>query len=96
LIAGTPAPTSGLKPPAEFGPRFIDGLLGSVESLKLTWRHDSYERFIGKKFAPLKPLLDLLHTLVHNEAWPRNDLALGELLLIVYYFKRLVEEERQA
>jgi hypothetical protein len=94
--SGNPRSYIRLETAAEFGPRFIDGLLGSVESLKQTWGYDPYERFIGEKFAPLKPLLDLLHTLVHSEAWPRNDLALGELLLIVYYFKRLVEEQWQA
>jgi hypothetical protein len=40
--------------------------------------------------------LSLLRPLVHDEEWPRNDLALGRLLLIVDCFKRVVEEEGQS
>lgn len=80
----------------EFGPRFVDGLLESIEFSKKPWRYDPYREFIGGTFAPLKPLIDILHSLVHYEAWPRNDLAVGELLLIVYHFKRVIEEEWQA
>jgi hypothetical protein len=93
---GNPCSRIRIETAAEFGPRFIDRLLGSVESLKQTWRYDPYERFIGEKFAPLKPLIDNLHRLVHYDGWPRTDLAVGGLLLIVYYFKQVVEEEWQS
>jgi len=79
----------------EFGPRFVDWLLKSVEDLNRAWIDDPFWKFIGEKFAPLKPLLDVLHTLVHSELWPYSDLAVGELLLIVYYFKQVMEEEWQ-
>jgi hypothetical protein len=46
----------------------------------------------GATFEPLTPLLDKLRTMVRREGWPRNDLALGRLLLIVDYFKQVVEE----
>jgi len=76
----------------EFGPWFIDSILESIESLQQTWRHDPYEKFIGEKFEPLKPLLDMLKPIVHSGAWPYNDLSLGRLVLIVDYFKKVVEE----
>ena len=75
---------------AEFGPWFVDRLLGSVERLMETSRYAPYDKFIGESFAPLKPVLDLLCPLVHREAWPRDDLALGRLLLIVDYLNRIV------
>jgi hypothetical protein len=79
--------------PKEFGPWFIDRILGSIESLQQTWRHDPYEKFIGQKFEPLKPLLDMLKPIVQSAAWPYNDLSLGRLVLIVDYFKKVVEED---
>ena len=80
----------------EFGPRFIDWLLNSVEDLNRTWLYNPLWKFIGEKFAPLQPLLNVLHKRAHSELWPRTDLAIGELLLVVYYFNRVVEEEWQS
>ena len=92
--SGNPRSVISIESAAQFGPRFVDGLIRSIECLKQT-PYDPYERFIGETFAPLKPLLDLLHPMVHSLTWPRNDIAIGELLLIVYYFRRVVEEECQ-
>jgi hypothetical protein len=81
-----------LKAASEFAPWFIDSLLESIASLKQQWGVDSYRRFVGERFEPLKPLLDKLDPIVHREGWPRNDLALGEFLLIVDYFRQVVED----
>ena len=72
--------------------QFVDRLVESVKHQKEIRTRGSYEEFIGQKFAPLKPVLNMLHVLVHSEGWPRNDLALGELLLVVSYFKQVVGE----
>jgi hypothetical protein len=53
---------------------------------------DSYRRFLGERFAPLKPLLDTLQPIVHRDGWPRNNLGLGRVLLVVDYFKQVVGE----
>jgi hypothetical protein len=76
----------------EFGPWFVDRLLASVTRLAQTWTYDPYGKFIGESFAPLKPVLDLLSTRVHLESWPRDDLALGRLLLIVDYYNRVISQ----
>jgi hypothetical protein len=81
---------------AQFGPWFIDRLFKSIQGLQQTGRCDPYGKFIGEKFETLEPALSLLRPLVHDEEWPRNDLALGRLLLIVDCFKRVVEEEGQS
>jgi hypothetical protein len=77
---------------AEFAPPFIDGLLESVENLKQTWRSDPYRKFIGEQFEPLKPLLKRLQRAISQPEWPRDDLSLGEVLLIVDHFKDVIEE----
>jgi len=41
----------------EFGPKFVDGLLGSIERAEQNWRHDAYDRFVGRRFKPLQPVL---------------------------------------
>jgi hypothetical protein len=63
-----------------------------VGSLTQQWGVDSYRQFVGENFKHLKPLLDTLHRIVHREGWPRNDLALGRVLLVVDYFKQVVED----
>jgi hypothetical protein len=80
---------------AQFGPWFIDRLFKSIESLKQSWRHDLYTKFIGGKFEALEPVLSMMRPLVLDEGWPHSDLALGRLLLIVDCFKKVVEEEWQ-
>jgi hypothetical protein len=81
-----------LETAAQFAASFIDGLLECIECLKQPFRLDSYQQFVGETFAPLKPLLDGLRPAVHREGWPRDDLSLGRLLLIVDYFKQSIEE----
>ena len=76
----------------EFAPWFIDRLLESVEYLPKEWRSDPYDKFVGETFEPLRPLLEKLSPMVRREGWPRKDLALGRFLLIVDYFKQVVEE----
>jgi hypothetical protein len=73
--------------------RFIDSILESIQSLQQTWRYDPYGEFIGEKFEPLKPLVDMLKPIVHSDVWPYNDLSLGRLVLIVDYLKKVVEED---
>jgi hypothetical protein len=92
---GNPRSRIRVETAAEFGPVFVDGLLKSIEVSQKPWRYDPYSEFIGETFAPLKPLLDILNRLVHCDGWPRTDLAVGELLLVVCYFKQVVEEEWQ-
>ena len=77
----------------EFGPWFIDRIIGAIEGLDQRWQHDTYERFIGEKFKPLRPLLEMLRPVVQHEGWPWTDLSLGQLLLIVDYFKKVVERD---
>lgn len=77
----------------EFGPWFVAGLLGSIKRLEQAWRHDAYDRFVGERFKPLQPVLELLQPAVQHEGWPHSDISLGRLLLIVDYFKKLVEED---
>jgi len=93
---GNPRSCIRIETATEFGPRFVDGLLKSIEFSQKPWRYDPYSEFIGKTFAPLRPLIEILHGLVHYDGWPRTDLAVGELLLVVYYFNRVVEEEWQS
>lgn len=77
----------------EFGPWFMDGLLEAVdEGARRTLRYTAYQSFLGETLQPLKPLLDNLALMVHREGWPRDDFALGRFLLVVDYFKGIVEE----
>lgn len=79
----------------EFGPKFIDRLLGSIERVGQAWRQDAYDKFLGERFKALEPLLMHLRSTVQHEGWPHSDLSLGRLLLIVDYFKKVVEEDWQ-
>ena len=81
-----------LRNASEFVPWLIDSLVESVERLKQTSRLDPYEKRIGEKFEPLKPLLETLHRTVHQDGWPRNNLILVKALLIVDRFIEVVEE----
>ena len=56
-----------LQTASEFVPWFIERLLESVERLKQPWLSDPYEDFVGHKFEPLKPMLDMLSLAVHQE-----------------------------
>lgn len=76
----------------EFSLWFIDRLLGSIQILQETWRLDARERFLGERFEHLKPILDMLRSKVQSESWPRADLAQGQFLLIVDYFKMVVDD----
>ena len=78
---------------SQFATSFIDGLLESIKNINDTWRYDPYWKFVGERMAPLKPLLDNMHRAVHQTTWPRDDLSLGRLLLVVDYFKQVVEDE---
>ena len=77
----------------EFGPWFIEYLLEAVKALQQTRRQDSYHLFIAEKFSHLKPILDILHPVIHSTAWPHSDLSLGQFLLIVDYYKKVVEDD---
>jgi hypothetical protein len=76
----------------EFAPWFIDRLLESVGSLTQEWGVDPYRRFVGERIEHLKPLLDMLQKRVRREGWPRNDFALGGVLLVVDYYRQVVVE----
>jgi hypothetical protein len=76
----------------EFSLWFIDRLLGSIQILQETWQHDARERFLGEKFERLKPVLNMLRSKVRHETWPRTDLAQGQFLLLVDYFKIVIGE----
>jgi hypothetical protein len=73
----------------EFAPRFIDGLLDITRSAEESrW---AYPRryHIHEAFQPLHSLLEMLSRAVYEPAWPRNDLTLGKLLLLVDYYQDL-------
>lgn len=77
----------------EFAPSFVEGLLASIDRLREPRRrYDHYSEFIGEKFQPLKPLLEILRPSVLHPAWPHSDLALGRFFLIVDYFKVVSDE----
>jgi hypothetical protein len=92
MTRATRVRTSGLKPRRNLSRGSFDSLLESVERLKQKRGVDSYHRFIGEQFEHLKLLLEEISPIVHREGWPRNDLALGRVLLVVDYFKHVVEE----
>lgn len=85
----------GIETAKEFGPGFVESLLGSIQRTGHACRHDDFDRFIGDQFEPLQPLLETLLPTVQHEGWPHNDLSLGRLLLIVDFFKKVVEEDWQ-
>ncbi len=86
-----PGSTVSVEPAEEFGRWFVDSLIRSIETRDTV--RAGYAGFIADKFEPLKPLLEMLRPMVRHEGWPHSDLALGRLLLIVDYFKRVVEDE---
>jgi hypothetical protein len=80
----------------EFGPKFVDRILGSIKRMDETWRRDPFDRFLGEEFKPLRPILETLGSFVQHEGWPHSDLSIGRLLLIVDYYVKLVEEKWRA
>jgi hypothetical protein len=82
-----------IKTEKDFAPSFIGSLLASIDRLQEPRRrYDHYSEFIGERFQPLKPLLEILRPSVSHPAWPSSDLALGRFLLIVDYFKVVSDE----
>lgn len=77
-----------IKTEKDFAPSFLESLLALIDRLQEPRRrYDNYSEFIGEKFQPLKPLLEILRPSVTHPAWPHSDLALGRFLLIVDYFR---------
>jgi hypothetical protein len=82
-----------IKTEKDFAPSFIEGLLASIDRLREPRRrYDHYSDFIGERFQPLKPLLEILRPSVSHPTWPHSDLALGRFVLIVDYFKDVAGE----
>ncbi len=77
-----------------FGRRFITELLNEIRQPDEDQSHFRSFHLYGSNrdaIPPLGPLLEILESATRQDIWPRNDLALGKLLLVVDYYRELVK-----